>query len=101
MRQHRAVSSTPLGLVQGSIGRTQQIRPAGMLAGEDSDAKTDSEAKWARLGREVGEAAFWRGLASYTRKHAGKLVDSRDFQRAMESAAGRSLTALFEEGVYR
>lgn len=54
-----------------------------------------------RLRNELGDATFWRGIALYTRRHAGKLVDSRDFQRAMEEAAARPLTALFEDGVYR
>lgn len=54
-----------------------------------------------RLRTELGEAPFWRGIALYTTRHAGALVDSRDFQKAMEEAAGRPLTALFEEGVYR
>lgn len=54
-----------------------------------------------RLRGELGEERFWRGIALYTRRHAGKLVDSRDFQAAMEEAAGRSLGVVFEEGVYR
>lgn len=54
-----------------------------------------------RLRGEMGEERFWRGIALYTRRHAGKLVDSRDFQAAMEEAAGRGLGAVFEEGVYR
>lgn len=54
-----------------------------------------------RLRNHVGDASFWRGIALYTRRHAGKLVDSRDFQQAIEEAAGRPLTSLFTEGVYR
>jgi len=54
-----------------------------------------------RLRTGLGDDLFWRGIALYTRKHAGKLVDSQDFQQAMEAAAGRSLAALFDEGVYR
>lgn len=54
-----------------------------------------------RLRKDLGEAAFWRGMAIYTRGNAGKLVESRDFQRAMEEAAGRPLAAIFDEGVYR
>lgn len=55
----------------------------------------------ARLRVELGEDAFWRGMARYTRRHAGGLAEARDFQRAMEEAAGKSLQATFEEGVYR
>jgi len=54
-----------------------------------------------RLRSELGEAAFWRGIARYTRSNARGLVDSRDFQRAMEEASGRPLASLFDEAVYR
>ena len=50
-----------------------------------------------RLRRELGEAAFWRGVKHYTSAHAGHLVDSRDFQEAMEKSAGRELAELFKE----
>ena len=50
-----------------------------------------------RLRRELGEAAFWRGVKQYTSAHAGQLVDSRDFQKAMEKSAGRELAELFKE----
>ncbi|MEZ5401687.1 MAG: M1 family aminopeptidase [Bryobacteraceae bacterium] len=55
----------------------------------------------ARLREDLGEARFWNGLASYTRRHKGELVDSRDFQAAMEAAAGRSLGALFDQWVWK
>jgi aminopeptidase N len=54
-----------------------------------------------RLRTELGEDRFWRGIAQYTTRHARGLVDSRDFQRAMEEAAGRSLNAAFDEAVWR
>ncbi|MFT3810718.1 MAG: M1 family metallopeptidase [Micropepsaceae bacterium] len=52
------------------------------------------------LRMEIGDAAFWRGLALFTRTHAGGTVTSADFQHAMEEAAGRSLAALFDPWVY-
>lgn len=52
------------------------------------------------LRREIGDAAFWRGLRRYTIRHAGGAVVSRDFQRAYEEASGRDLSALFERWVY-
>ncbi len=52
------------------------------------------------LRQELGEAAFWDGLQRYTRAHVGRRVMSADLQRAMESAAGRSLAALFGRWVY-
>ena len=53
-----------------------------------------------RLRTELGEEIFWRGIALYTARYARQLVDSRDFQRAMEEAGGRTLDLLFAE-VYR
>ena len=52
------------------------------------------------LRTELGEDAFWRGIKTYTRRHAGGIVTSRDFQRAMEEAGGRDLQPLFNEWVY-
>ncbi len=52
------------------------------------------------LRTEIGDDAFWRGLALFTRTHAGGAVVSADFQKAMEEAAGRSLAASFDPWVY-
>jgi aminopeptidase N len=54
----------------------------------------------AHLRESLGEAVFWRGLRDFTRRHAGGSVTSRDFQRAMEQASGRDLSALFIKWVY-
>jgi aminopeptidase N len=53
-----------------------------------------------RLRRELGEETFWRVIALYTSKNARRLVDSRDFQRALEEASGRAWRDLFDEAVY-
>ena len=53
-----------------------------------------------RLRTELGEEAFWRGIARYTSRNARRLVDSRDFQRALEEASGHDLRELFEEAVF-
>jgi len=50
-----------------------------------------------RLREEVGESAFWRGIALYTSRNAHQLVDSRDFQRALEESSGRDLSIAFQE----
>lgn len=52
------------------------------------------------LRTQLGEAAFWRGIKTYTRKHAGGTVTSRDFQLAMQQASDRDLQPLFAEWVY-
>ena len=48
----------------------------------------------------IGDAAFWRGLRSFTRAHAGGTVTSGDFQRSMEAASGRDLSSMFAEWVF-
>jgi aminopeptidase N len=52
------------------------------------------------LRRVLGDEAFWDGLRSYTRAHAGGTVESSDLQRAFETASGRDLAPLFAEWVY-
>jgi len=53
-----------------------------------------------RLRTELGDQIFWRGIGLYTSGNARQLVDSRDFERAMEQASGRDLRAIFDEAVY-
>jgi aminopeptidase N len=52
------------------------------------------------LRRVMGEDAFWAGLRSYTRQHAGGTVTSIDFERSMEKSTARDLTAEFAEWVF-
>ena len=52
------------------------------------------------LRTQLGDAVFWRGIRTYTRKHAGGTVTSRDFQVAMQHASGRDLQPLFAQWVY-
>jgi aminopeptidase N len=54
----------------------------------------------ARLRTELGEEIFWRGIGLYTSSNVRRLVDSTDFERAMEKASGRDLQALFDEAVF-
>jgi aminopeptidase N len=53
-----------------------------------------------RLRQTMGERAFWRALAAYTRRHAGGAVVSRDFQRAFAAETDQDLSALFADWVY-
>ena len=53
-----------------------------------------------RLRTELGDEIFWRGIGLYTSGNARRLVDSSDFERAMEKASGRDLKTLFDEAVY-
>jgi aminopeptidase N len=53
-----------------------------------------------RLRAAMGERAFWGALKSYTRRFAGGLVRSQDFQREFAAATKVDLTPLFNEWVY-
>jgi aminopeptidase N len=48
----------------------------------------------------LGDEAFWAGLRSYTREHAGGTVTSIDLERSMEKASGRDLSEVFAEWVF-
>ncbi|MEL6537807.1 MAG: M1 family metallopeptidase [Bacteroidota bacterium] len=52
------------------------------------------------LRQELGDQAFWEGIRHYSQQHFDGTVTSQDFQQAMEAAANRELTALFNEWVY-
>ena len=54
------------------------------------------------LRRDLGDEDFWEGLRLYTRAAAqsGGLVDTRDLQRAMETASGEPLGWFFDQWVY-
>lgn len=52
------------------------------------------------LRTELGEKVFWQGLKDYTVGHQLSSVESRDFQLAMEKAAGTDLSVIFNKWVY-
>lgn len=54
------------------------------------------------LRRDLGDEDFWEGLRLYTQAAAqsGGLVDTRDLQRAMETASGEPLGWFFDQWVY-
>ena len=53
------------------------------------------------LRRLLGHELFFRGLRAYLEAHAMGIVETRDLQRALEGASGRSLGRCFEELVHR
>ncbi len=50
---------------------------------------------------ELGEARFWRSVASYVRDNAQRSVETIDFIRAIESATGRNMRGFFNHWVFR
>ena len=53
------------------------------------------------LRMELGDALFWGGIKLYLTRHARGLVETKDLQRALEDASGRSLGRFFEQWVYQ
>jgi aminopeptidase N len=51
------------------------------------------------LRREMGEAAFWKGIRDYSREYSGRSVTTADFQEAMERSSGRDLDGFFGDWV--
>jgi len=45
----------------------------------------------------LGDSVFWRGIRDYYRSYRDSVVASRDFQRVMERASGRSLDWFFTQ----
>jgi aminopeptidase N len=52
------------------------------------------------LREQLGETAFWAGIARYTQRHWGQSATTEDFRAAMEDASGRDLAAFFARWVY-
>lgn len=49
----------------------------------------------------IGDSAFFRGIREYYRVYRDSTALSSDFQRVMESAAGRSLDAFFRQWLWQ
>ena len=53
------------------------------------------------LRHELGDAAFWRSIAHYAKKHAHGSVETRDLARAVEEATGRNIDELLDRWIAR
>jgi aminopeptidase N len=53
------------------------------------------------LRHELGDAAFWRAIGHYARKHAHGSVETRDLARAIEETTGRNVDELFDRWIAR
>ncbi len=51
------------------------------------------------LRRVLGEAAFWKSIGHYVRKHRQGSVETRDLSRAIEETTGRNLDWFFEQWI--
>ena len=52
------------------------------------------------LRREMGDEAFWKGLAAYYARFRNGNALTDDFRRVMEEVSGRPLDVFFREWVY-
>lgn len=52
------------------------------------------------LRHTVGDNVFWRAVNRYLTKHAHGVVETRDFQRALEAESGKSLDRIFDTFVH-
>jgi aminopeptidase N len=53
------------------------------------------------LRHELGDAAFWRSIGLYARKHAHGSVETRDLARAIEEASGRNVDEMLDRWIAR
>lgn len=51
------------------------------------------------LRRELGDEIFWRAVTDYIRTNREQVVETVDFQRAMERHSGRSLQKFFDQWI--
>jgi aminopeptidase N len=53
------------------------------------------------LRRQLGDVVFWRGVGAYLRAHSFGIVETTNFQRALEEASGQSLDQFFDQWLLR
>jgi len=53
------------------------------------------------LRQTLGNDLFWRGIHGYLKARGGGIVETRDLERAMEEASGKSLGKFFEQWVHK
>jgi aminopeptidase N len=111
-KEHRFGRKAYLREIEANRASYQKVRDAGKdrplvfpdwsnPTSEDRTLVYDKGAYVIHLLREeLGERDFWAGIRHYTRAHFGRSVTTPDFQRAMERASGKDLTAFFAKWVY-
>ena len=53
------------------------------------------------LRHELGETDFWAGVKNYLQAHRGGVVETVDFQRALEQASSRNLQSFFDQWIFK
>ena len=52
------------------------------------------------LRQRLGDEVFWRGVATYVNRYAGKTVETDHFRFALEEVSGRSLGPWFDQWIH-
>lgn len=52
------------------------------------------------LKKELGDAAFWKGIKFYSQSYFGKSVNTQNFQEALEQSSQRNLQEFFDRWIY-
>ncbi|MEW6072665.1 MAG: M1 family metallopeptidase [Planctomycetota bacterium] len=85
-------------------GRTLPLVESFFSRQEDGDGSNQVYVKGSSvlhmIRAQLGDELWWRAIHHYGTKHAGELVDTNDFEVAIEEATGINLHWLFEEFVY-
>lgn len=90
------------------LGESRQYRrPLATNLYPDADSMFDSHsypkggAVLHTLRRQIGDAAFYKGLKNYLTKHRHQPVDSTDLLKAMSESAGQNLQAFWDQWIYK
>ncbi len=103
----RELDRTRRAWLRSAAGRERPVRWRGFEKPDDffgsSSINTYQKGAWVlhMLRGEVGDEAFFGGIAAYYREHLGGALATADFVAAMERAAGRELGGFFEQWLDR
>lgn len=53
------------------------------------------------LQKELGDEVWWKVVRHFVKENAGKQVQTKDFQNAVEAVAGKSFQWFFDQWIYR
>ncbi len=53
------------------------------------------------LRSQIGDEAWWKLIRNYTQQYGGKLVETTDFKKVVESVAGKSMDWFFDQWLYK
>jgi aminopeptidase N len=75
--------------------------PSEFKRGAEGDVYSRGACVLHMLRKQLGEDAFWRGLARYGKEYAFQSVETSDFRKALEKETGLDLRGFFQQWVER